>query len=187
MKPYHYTKTKEGFILMDGDRAIGTPTKRIAFLVDKDTGTLLRHGDIRLVEMVYRTYAEKYAQAGLYDFANALLVINVTDFELDHINQALDCTGFIRRFIEKATDTMWPRIHEHMSADDIKHLRGVVLNRRKLRQEEMFSMVAEEKYEKAAEARDTIAEWDAILGHVDFIEQSQKRLNNIGEAVTAMT
>jgi len=111
---WHYIKTPDNkFQLIDSDgEKIAEPIEKLSFLIDanEETSTLLKHGDHDKVEIKLKSYDKAYRDAGLTDMANDLMLIDVSNVDLEEVNKCIAITGYINNFIRAIKNSQTKQI-----------------------------------------------------------------------------
>lgn len=94
---YEYRLIDEKYVLHDEGAPIGTPLELVAIALDKDSGTLHKHGSPEYVEKWCKAARTKFRTHGYHDMAAQLVVISGR-FPLEDLNRCLSITGYAGKF-----------------------------------------------------------------------------------------
>jgi hypothetical protein len=84
-------------VLHDEGERIGKPLELVAIALDKDSGTLHKHGSPEYVEKWCEAARTKFRTHGYHDMAAQLVVITGR-FPLEELNRCLRISGYAGKF-----------------------------------------------------------------------------------------
>ena len=100
---YEYRFINEKYVLHDEGEPIGQPLDEVAIALDKDSGTLHKHGSPEYVEKWCKAARMKFRSHGYHDMATQLVVISGR-FEIEEINRCISISGYAGKFYERIVE-----------------------------------------------------------------------------------
>lgn len=96
-----YEKTANTYVLRDkkGKQLINTDYPAILF--DRDSGTLHKHGDYKIIRKIAAEMRAKYARVGAHDMAKDLVIFASRTFPIDELNKCLSVSGYCKLMFER--------------------------------------------------------------------------------------
>lgn len=90
---YHYQLNAGQYVLMNGAEPVGPLLDEVALALDKDSGTLHKHGNPESVSAWVAQARAKFKAIGYGDLANNLVMVS-GKVPLDELNRCLSTTGY---------------------------------------------------------------------------------------------
>lgn len=97
---YEYRFINEKYVLHDEGEPIGQPLDEVAIALDKDSGTLHKHGSPEYVEKWSKAARMKYQSCGCNDMATQLVVISGR-FSLEDLNRCISISGYAGKLYKR--------------------------------------------------------------------------------------
>lgn len=91
---YHYQLNAGQYVLMQGDTPVGSLLDEVALALDRESGTLHKHGSAESVSAWLTQARAKFQAVGYRDLANNLVMV-CGKFPLDELNRCLSTTGYV--------------------------------------------------------------------------------------------
>lgn len=100
---YEYRFINEKYVLHDEGEPIGKPLDEVAIALDKDSGTLHKHGSPEYVEKWCKAARMKFRTHGYHDMAAQLVVISGR-FPIEEINRCISISGYAGKLYGRISD-----------------------------------------------------------------------------------
>ena len=77
---------------------------KLGMIVDKSSGTMLKHGSYYNVEARFIAIQDSYRTHGMPDMADDIVLLDVSDVDIEEINKCLSITGYAKKVYDRFTE-----------------------------------------------------------------------------------